>query len=344
MQAHDFLGRHAGEARERVEILAVVDDPDLVQLAGRLGIINRGGCFQVADERSPGGVARPEHDEHRRRARDGVFDLGVHRNASSEGSRRRVRGADVAVEGTQQRPISDPSPRSHEDADTNEPGESGQSKVRRMWMPLFPLHVVLFPGALLPLHVFEERYRAMMRVVLDGEKRFGVVAIRAGAEVGGHAETYDVGCLASIDRVATHDDGRLELVAFGTERFRVTQRLEDDPYPQAEIETIGEPTGEGLASSEEAARAAFKVYLDALAAITGAEVPPDVTLPADHVVCSYAISAVLQVDLPIRQRLLEIEDAATRLKAIATIARDEAALLEAVGPPAGRPINPFSGN
>jgi hypothetical protein len=213
-----------------------------------------------------------------------------------------------------------------------------------MWMPLFPLHVVLFPGAALPLHVFEDRYREMMRVVLGGEKRFGVVAIRAGAEVGGPADTHDVGCIAVVDRVSSYPDGRLDLVAFGTERFRVLERGEDNPYPQAEIETIEEPSGEDLAAAEERAREAFTLYLDALAAVTGAEVPPDVTLPADPVVASYAIAAVLQVDVPVRQRLLEIHDAASRLKAIATIARDEAALLEVVGPPAGRPMNPFSGN
>lgn len=213
-----------------------------------------------------------------------------------------------------------------------------------MWMPLFPLHVVLFPGAACPLHVFEDRYREMMRVVLGGERRFGVVAIRAGAEVGGRADIHDVGCLATIDRVTTHDDGRLELVAYGSERFRVTSRLPDDPYPQGEIEVLDEPAGENLAAAEEAAREAFRLYLAALAAVTGAEVPPVVTLPADSVVASYALASAMQVDVGVRQRLLEVPDAAARLRAIATLARDEAALLEKVGPPAGRPANPFSGN
>ncbi len=98
---------------------------------------------------------------------------------------------------------------------------------------MFPLSTVLFPGAGLPLHVFEERYRSLMTDCMDGNGEFGVVLIARGSEVGGGDQRLDVGTVARISQVAELGDGRLLVVSIGVRRLRVSAWLEDDPYPRA---------------------------------------------------------------------------------------------------------------
>jgi hypothetical protein len=103
---------------------------------------------------------------------------------------------------------------------------------------MFPLSSVLFPGAGLPLHVFEERYRALMTRCLEADGEFGVVLIERGSEVGGGDERVDVGTVARIANVAELDDGRMLVVATGVRRIRVAAWLVDDPYPRAVVEDL----------------------------------------------------------------------------------------------------------
>ena len=107
-------------------------------------------------------------------------------------------------------------------------------------LPMFPLGCVLFPHAVLPLHVFEPRYRVMMRKCLDGDREFGVVLIERGSEVGGGDIRFDVGTIGHIIQAAEIEDGRLAIAAVGISRLRVTRWLPDDPYPIAEIEALPE--------------------------------------------------------------------------------------------------------
>ena len=105
-------------------------------------------------------------------------------------------------------------------------------------VPMFPLGSVLFPGMPLALRVFEERYLKMMGAILEEDTpQFGVVLIERGHEVGGGEKRFDLGTLAEVLEIAA-PDGPLAVVARGTRRFRVTQWLEDDPYPRAEIELL----------------------------------------------------------------------------------------------------------
>ena len=104
-----------------------------------------------------------------------------------------------------------------------------------MDMPLFPLHVVLFPGSAIPLHVFEPRYRAMMDRVLNDDRRFGVVAIRRGREAGGYAETFRIGTVAVIEQVQRTADGSMAIIVTGHDRFALDVRLPDAPYPLGEV-------------------------------------------------------------------------------------------------------------
>lgn len=115
-------------------------------------------------------------------------------------------------------------------------------------MPMFPLGTVLLPGVVLPLHVFEPRYQQLVRDCLEAlHPEFGVVLIDRGSEVGGGDVRSDVGVVARVLQVAAMDGGRFAVITVGTRRIRVTQWLEDDPYPRAEVEDW--PDGEGEVSS-----------------------------------------------------------------------------------------------
>ncbi len=120
-------------------------------------------------------------------------------------------------------------------------------------LPMFPLGTVLFPYALLPLHVFEPRYRVMVRRVMEGDHEFGVVLIERGSEVGGGDVRFDTGTIARVVQAAELPDGRYALATVGMSRARVLRWLADDPYPQAEVvELADEP------SNSSADRAAAK--------------------------------------------------------------------------------------
>jgi Lon protease-like protein len=115
---------------------------------------------------------------------------------------------------------------------------------------MFPLGAVLFPGMVLPLHVFEPRYRALVADVLAGDREFGVVLIERGHEVGGGDVRTDVGTVARIVDAEELDDGRWLLVTVGTHRVEVVEWLPDDPYPRAVVAAL--PDGD--AAPEDHAR------------------------------------------------------------------------------------------
>ncbi len=98
---------------------------------------------------------------------------------------------------------------------------------------MFPLGSPLLPGAVLPLHIFEPRYRALARRCTRNEEPFGVVMIERGSEVGGGDVRADVGCLATIAQYQELPDGRWAMLATGDRRIRVVEWLADDPYPRA---------------------------------------------------------------------------------------------------------------
>ncbi len=105
-----------------------------------------------------------------------------------------------------------------------------------MATPMFPLGMVLLPGAPLALHVFEPRYLTMLEDVLTGDGTFGVVMIERGSEVGGGDVRSDVGTTARVLDVGPIGEGRWRVVATGTSRIRVRRWLPDDPYPRAEVQ------------------------------------------------------------------------------------------------------------
>jgi Lon protease-like protein len=115
-------------------------------------------------------------------------------------------------------------------------------------MPMFPLGSVLLPGMVIPLHVFEPRYRQLVDDCLgatrtneadtnrEGVAEFGVTLIERGSEVGGGDVRTDVGTVARVVEAGMFEDGRWYLVVVGTRRVRVVRWLDDDPYPRADVE------------------------------------------------------------------------------------------------------------
>jgi len=196
-------------------------------------------------------------------------------------------------------------------------------------LPLFPLSTVLFPHLLLPLHVFEDRYRRMVRDLLElpePDRRFAVVAIREGREVGAHnvRSLHRVGCVARVRRVQPYDDGRFDLVSSGTQRFRLRAVDDELPYLRAEVEPLPEPPGDLPEALAPRVRTLFAAYREALG---GSPDTSDSDLPADPERLSYAVAAAAVLDLREKQRLLEAPDTAERLRAEHRLLRRETALL-----------------
>ena len=199
-------------------------------------------------------------------------------------------------------------------------------------LPLFPLGTVLYPGLLLPLHIFEERYRQLVRDLLAGSEpgQFGVIAIRKGRETGadGVSALHEIGCIAALRQVREHSDGRFDLVTAGTQRFRLVSLERGRPYLQGVVDLLAEGTGEQAAAGA-AARAvqrAFRDYLVTLAARgTGEVTIPE--LPDEPVALSYLVAASMVVDLPDRQALLAEPDALQRLQAERELLTRETAML-----------------
>lgn len=130
--------------------------------------------------------------------------------------------------------------------DTADRSHNGQvpvpaSGVKLEQLPMFPLASVLFPYGILPLHVFEERYRALMADCLAGKREFGVVLISRGQEVGGGDLRVGTGTVAEVEAASEFKDGRLAVIARGKSRLAVREWLDDDPYPRAIVERLPDP-------------------------------------------------------------------------------------------------------
>jgi uncharacterized protein len=198
-------------------------------------------------------------------------------------------------------------------------------------VPLFPLGSVLFPHMVMSLHIFEERYRVMMRDCRSASTTFGIVAIREGHEVGAVAVPHDVGTLAQLEEIEELPDGRYNLRVVGASRFRIDALSHDRPYLVGAVHYLQDAPAaiddtQRLAST---VTAAFREYATQLRGIGQAD-PLEVELPSDPELLSYLVAAALQVETAQRQRLLEIDDTAERLAAGLRLLRREAALLDRI--------------
>jgi uncharacterized protein len=196
-------------------------------------------------------------------------------------------------------------------------------------IPLFELGVVLFPHMPLQLHVFEERYRAMLRHCDEQGTSFGVVAIREGVEVGGGAVAYEAGTLAQIRQLDRLDDGRATLLVTGASRFRVVRRIDTHPFPAGEVEYLEDSPGDDAETQRLAAevRESFQRYAATMQQLASQD-PSVEELPDDPELLGYLAAAALQVEIPHKQRMLEADSAAERLRICLALLRREETLLD----------------
>jgi Lon protease-like protein len=201
-----------------------------------------------------------------------------------------------------------------------------------MKVPLFLLNTVLFPGAEVALHVFEERYRQMMSYCLEHERPFGVVLIKEGLEVGGLATPHAVGTLAQISSFYKLDDGRMYLTARGLHRFRIQYVGGSTPYPMGSVTQIPEESAEAPQQLAAQLVALYERYRGAICAATGSRGELG-DLPAEPLAMSYILADRMRVPLLSKQRWLEA-DLATRLREICSAIQHELRILPA-GPQSG---------
>ena len=199
-----------------------------------------------------------------------------------------------------------------------------------MPMPMFPLGSVLFPTMVLPLHVFEPRYRELTRVCLEGDREFGVVLIERGSEVGGDDVRSSYGTVAQIVEAEEMPDGRWALACVGTRRIRVEAWLDDDPYPRADVEPW--PDEPDAVESDELVdlRTSVEARVRTVAALRGelgdGVGPVPVGLADDPLLASYQLAAIAPIGLLDRHRLLGASSATARLSDLAAVLDDEEAV------------------
>ncbi|GAA5065630.1 LON peptidase substrate-binding domain-containing protein [Streptomyces similanensis] len=222
-------------------------------------------------------------------------------------------------------------------------------------LPLFPLNSVLFPGLVLPLNVFEERYRAMMRALLktpeDEPRRFAVVAIRDGHEVAPSAPGlpdatavtdtgpaagfgaapvrafHGVGCVADAATVRERADGTFEVLATGTTRVRLLSVDASGPYLTAELEELPDESGDEAGALAEGVLRSFRQYQKRLAGARERSLATGAELPDEPNVVSYLVAAAMVLDTPTKQRLLQAPDTASRLRDELRLLRAETAII-----------------
>ena len=196
--------------------------------------------------------------------------------------------------------------------------------------PMFPLGSVVFPHTVLPLRVFEPRYRQLTKDCLAGAREFGVVLITRGSEVGGGDQRSSVGTLVSIVEAQEAADGQWALLTVGTGRVRVRRWLEDDPYPRAELEDVAEPPWSEAA--EEARTAADRAVRRSLAlqAELGDPAPPiGVELDPSPPAAAWQLAAISPLGPLDRQALLDLDDPVARLTRLTELVEEENAVFEA---------------
>ncbi len=199
-------------------------------------------------------------------------------------------------------------------------------------IPIFPLpEIVFFPETVLPLHVFEPRYRALTRDCLAGDREFGVVLIARGSEVGGGDERTDVGTVARIAAAAELPDGRWYLQTVGTRRIRVDAWLPDDPYPMAEVSAFDEATGgdaAGLVSLVESVERALRRTCALRSELGDSTALVTFDLAADPVLASYQAAVLAGLGPVDAQLVLSEPSAAGRFAHLDRLLAEQAELLE----------------
>ena len=198
-------------------------------------------------------------------------------------------------------------------------------------LPLFPLGSVLFPGMLLPLHIFEPRYRLLLQRVTQNDEPFGIVLIKAGPEVGGRAEPHRVGTTARVVGATPLPGGRSFVIARGERRFEIERiDAESEPYLVGTVRYLDDDDGADASALADRAADSFGQYLTGIISTSNdarSEVPLGELRDGTPAEVSYRIAGGLGIDAAERQRLLETERTSARLESVIHLLERERALL-----------------
>jgi Lon protease-like protein len=191
-------------------------------------------------------------------------------------------------------------------------------------LPLFPLNVVLFPGMVLPLHIFEPRYRLMICRCLEQRSPFGVVLVQPDSPPG-EERPYQIGTLARIMTAERLEDGRFNLLTEGKKRFRILEERHNQPFLTVLVEELEDQPCEpaALDALHQKAAALFRRYIRVMLAVAGRE-QLRLDLPDDAEGLSYLIGYCLDLSDAEKQQLLELTSTTERLELeIAILKREE---------------------
>ncbi len=186
-------------------------------------------------------------------------------------------------------------------------GLSESQRNLPMDLPIFPLNVVLFPGMMLPLHIFEPRYREMVERCVEEQIPFGVTLIQEGHEVGGAAIPHRVGTAARIMRVEHAADERINITTVGTQRFKILELDHSHNYLSAKVSVLPTVNGSTRAAQDMVYQVRPKIieYVDLLSKASQTKLKLD-RLPDEPTTLAFLVAIALQVNNEEKQRLLEI--------------------------------------
>ena len=198
-------------------------------------------------------------------------------------------------------------------------------------LPMFPLGSTVFPGQVIPLHIFEERYRHLARDLMapDGDASFGIVLIDRGHEVGGGDSRVEVATRVEVLQAEEFDDGRWGLVAAGVERIEVLEWLEDAPYPRARV--MSRPVTDNGGTSLDELEELLMETLRVAASLSGTELPDDFGFSSDPQQKLDQLSALAPLTEFDRQQILEATTTATQIALLHDALEGKLLVLRAIG-------------
>ncbi|CAB4884502.1 MAG: hypothetical protein F2793_08245 [Actinobacteria bacterium] len=203
-------------------------------------------------------------------------------------------------------------------------------------LPLFPLNTVLVPGLVLPLHIFEPRYRELIEQLLampdESEREFGVIAVRQGRSIDsmGVGALYEIGTATLLREADQFEDGRYDIVTTGSRRFRLHSIDTSRPLITGDVEFLDEPSGESDPALIMQVSRLFGTYRGLLAGQIDVEFADDQGLPDDPTVLSYLITAAMVLMTEERQALIGAADSRQRLAAARGLLTREIGLIGAL--------------
>jgi Lon protease-like protein len=183
-----------------------------------------------------------------------------------------------------------------------------------MEIPLFPLpNLVLFPHIVVPLHIFEERYKSMINACIDSGEVFGLVLLRTGADEESEETIHRVGVTARIVEVERLDEGRMNILCEGEQRFRIYRFSQQTPFWKGAVDLIEDDERNATEVLYEQVAELYRSVVDVSAKLSGSQ-EAELVLPDSSTDLSYMVSYVLDIEPEDKQKLLEMDSTAERLR------------------------------